>query len=87
MAELAVAPSSDVPVVKMAHTDTRHPSTERNEPMPNIGFVAPLLPGTTQTDRDTWFRDHIRSVHGISLEDGFPPPELILDYHSGELAS
>jgi len=118
--------------------------------MPTIGFVAPLLPGTSQADRDAmascwtgdrkaayedsrrragitrestwlqatpfgdvavvvleaddlesafatlggsdepfdaWFRDHIRAIHGISLEDGFPPPELILDYHSGEPAS
>src|SRR5262245_32633570 len=111
--------------------------------MPSIGFVAPLLPEMTQTDRDAmtscwhgerqaayedarrragitrestwiqstpmgdlavvyieaddleaafatiggsdepfdrWFRDHVRRVHGIALEDGFPPPELILDY-------
>jgi hypothetical protein len=115
--------------------------------MPTIGFVAPLLPGATQTDRevmascwtgdrraayadsrrragitresvwhqstplgdvavivteaddldiafstlatsddpfDKWFRDHVRAVHGFSLEDGFPPPELIFDYHSAE---
>jgi hypothetical protein len=29
---------------------------------------------------DRWFRDHIEDVHGISLADGVPTPELILDY-------
>lgn len=29
---------------------------------------------------DLWFRDHVRDVHGISLEDGFAPPELALDF-------
>ncbi len=29
---------------------------------------------------DRWFRDHVRDVHGISLEDGMTPPELALDY-------
>ena len=105
--------------------------------MPSIGFILPLLPGKTETDRyamiscwrgerrdayqasrqrlgitreavfiqqtpnadvavvycetddldaafkgmatsedpfDRWFRDYLRDVHGINLEDGFPPP-------------
>ncbi|HCU94324.1 MAG TPA: hypothetical protein DHU96_17050 [Actinobacteria bacterium] len=113
--------------------------------MPMIGFVAPLLPGMTDADRDAmtscwkgerkaayedarrragitreaawiqstpmgdlavvymeaddlgaalatiggssepfdrWFRDHVRQVHGIRLEEGFPPPELILDFRA-----
>jgi hypothetical protein len=113
--------------------------------MPAIGFVAPLLPGKTDADReamaacwkgernaayedsrrragitrettwlqttpmgdvavvvleaddigtamgalatstepfDVWFRDHVQQVHGISLAEGFPPPELILDYQA-----
>jgi hypothetical protein len=29
---------------------------------------------------DQWFRDHVRKVHGFSLEDGIQAPELILDY-------
>lgn len=29
---------------------------------------------------DRWFRDHVRHVHGFSLEDDFHAPELILDY-------
>ena len=31
---------------------------------------------------DVWFRDQVRDVHGINLEDGFPPPEQILDFRS-----
>lgn len=111
--------------------------------MPSVGFVAPLLPGKTEDDReamtscwhgerraaheasrrrhgisreavwiqgtpngevvvvyleaaelgtafkgigtsdepfDRWFREHLRDVHGLALEDGFPPPEQILDF-------
>jgi hypothetical protein len=113
--------------------------------MPSIGFVVPLLPGKTDTDReamiscwrgdrqpdyersrknlgitreavfiqttpdgdfavvyweaedvvaglrglatsddpfDSWFRDHVRDVHGINVEDGFPPPEQVMDFHA-----
>lgn len=31
---------------------------------------------------DQWFRDHTREVHGINLEDGFPPPEQIMDFRA-----
>ena len=31
---------------------------------------------------DRWFRDHCRAVHGIDLEAGFPPPELVLDFRA-----
>ncbi len=31
---------------------------------------------------DRWFRDHVREVHGINVEDGFPPPEQIMDYRA-----
>ena len=114
--------------------------------MQTIGFVAPLLPGKTETDRaamvscwrgerreayeasrrglginreavyiqptpngdiavvyweaddveaalkgmatsgepfDVWFRDHVREVHGINVEDGFPPPEQVMDFRAG----
>ena len=113
--------------------------------MPAIGFIAPLLPGKTETDRsamidcwrgdrrkayeasrirlgisreavfiqstpggdiavvyweaddvaaalqgmatsddpfDRWFRDHVRDVHGINVEDGFPPPEQVMDFRT-----
>ena len=113
--------------------------------MPAIGFIAPLLPGKTDTDRvamtscwrgerkeayegsrrrlgitreatfiqqtsngdvavvyweaddvdaalkgmatsqdpfDKWFRDHVREVHGLNVEDGFPPPEQVMDFRA-----
>jgi hypothetical protein len=113
--------------------------------MAAIGFIAPLLPGKTETDRvamtscwrgerkeayersrrrlgitreavfiqptpngdvavvyweaddvgaalkgmaasddpfDEWFRDHVREVHGVNLEDGFPPPEQVMDFRA-----
>lgn len=113
--------------------------------MPAIGFVAPLLPGKTETDRaamtscwrgerkegyqasrrrlgitreavfiqstpagdvavvyweaedieaafkgiatsqdpfDRWFRDHVREVHGLNVEEGFPPPEQVMDFRT-----
>jgi hypothetical protein len=31
---------------------------------------------------DRWFREHVRDVHGVNLEEGFAPPEQILDYGS-----
>lgn len=31
---------------------------------------------------DRWFREHVRDVHGVALEDGFPPPEQILDFRT-----
>ena len=31
---------------------------------------------------DRWFREHVRRVHGFSLESGFHPPELVLDYRA-----
>ncbi|MBV8950671.1 MAG: hypothetical protein JOZ99_07340 [Actinobacteria bacterium] len=35
--------------------------------------------GTSDEPFDCWFRDHVRDVHGIALEEGFPPPEQVLD--------
>jgi hypothetical protein len=37
---------------------------------------------TSDEPFDRWFRDEVRDVHGVSLEQGFPPPERILDYHA-----
>jgi hypothetical protein len=31
---------------------------------------------------DRWFRDKVRDVHGMNVEDGFPPPEQVLDLRS-----
>jgi hypothetical protein len=36
--------------------------------------------GRSDAPFDQWFRDHVRQVHGFSLEAGFHAPELILDY-------
>ena len=36
--------------------------------------------GTSAEPFDRWFRDHVRQVHGIALEEGFTAPELVLDY-------
>jgi hypothetical protein len=38
-----------------------------------------VLGGSTASF-DQWFRDHAREVHGISLADGLPAPQLVLDY-------
>ena len=38
--------------------------------------------GGSEEPFDVWFRDHVRNVHGIALEESFPPPELILDYRA-----
>ena len=35
---------------------------------------------TSEEPFDSWFRDHIRDVHGIDMAEGFPPPEQVLDY-------
>lgn len=46
--------------------------------------VAAALDGmaTSQDPFDRWFRDHILEVHGLDVEDGFPPPEQVMDYRS-----
>jgi hypothetical protein len=31
---------------------------------------------------DRWFRQHILEVHGVALEEGFPPPEQVLDFRA-----
>jgi hypothetical protein len=38
--------------------------------------------GTSEEPFDRWFREHVREMHGIALEDGFPPPEQVLDYRA-----
>jgi hypothetical protein len=41
--------------------------------------------GTSDEAFDRWFRDHVRDVHGVALEDGFTPPELVLDFDTNRL--
>jgi hypothetical protein len=38
---------------------------------------------TSDDPFDRWYRDHIRDVHGMNVEDGFPPPEQVMDYRAG----
>ena len=35
--------------------------------------------GTSQDPFDVWFREQTREIHGINIEDGFPPPEQLMD--------
>ena len=37
---------------------------------------------TSDDPFDRWFRDHVREAHGINLEDGFPPPEQVMDFRA-----
>jgi len=41
--------------------------------------------GTSAEPFDRWFRDHVRQVHGIALEDGFPASELVLDFDTSRI--
>jgi len=41
--------------------------------------------GTSAEPFDRWFRDHVRQVHGIALEDGFTVPELVLDFDTSRI--
>ena len=45
----------------------------------DIGVALAAL-GESQEPFDRWFRDHFLEVHGISLDEGFPPPVLVLDF-------
>jgi hypothetical protein len=36
--------------------------------------------GTSTEPFDRWFRDHVRQVHGIALEQAVITPELVLDF-------
>ena len=43
------------------------------------------LLGSSVEPFDCWFRDHVREVYGIALEDGFTPPELLLDFDTNKI--
>ena len=44
--------------------------------------VERALGGMATSDEpfDRWFREYVEDVHGVDLAEGFPPPEMILDY-------
>jgi hypothetical protein len=41
---------------------------------------AMLALATSQEPFDSWFRDHLRAVHGLDLADGVAAPEQVLDF-------
>jgi hypothetical protein len=41
--------------------------------------------GTSAEPFDRWFRDHVRQVHGIALDQEFTAPELVLDFDTSRL--
>ncbi|MGE5287138.1 MAG: hypothetical protein ACM3ML_08055 [Micromonosporaceae bacterium] len=41
--------------------------------------------GTSAEPFDRWFRDHIRQVHGIALEERFTAPQLVLDFDTNRI--
>jgi hypothetical protein len=41
--------------------------------------------GTSAEPFDRWFRDHVRRVHGIALEEGVTAPELVLDFDTNRI--
>jgi hypothetical protein len=45
----------------------------------DLGAAFTVL-GTSTEPFDRWFRDHVLEVHGIALEAGLTPPELVLDF-------
>lgn len=61
------SPESDVAVVLIESPDIA---------------TAMLGLATSQTPFDAWFRDHLRTVHGLDLADGMAMPDQILDYRS-----
>jgi len=41
--------------------------------------------GTSAEPFDRWFRDHVRQVHAIALEEAFTAPELVLDFDTSRI--
>jgi hypothetical protein len=37
---------------------------------------------SSQEPYDVWFRAYVQEMHGIDLTEGFPPPEMALDYRA-----
>ena len=38
--------------------------------------------GSSPAPFDRWFREMAREIHGIDLEQGFPPPEQLIDFRA-----
>jgi hypothetical protein len=41
--------------------------------------------GTSADPFDRRFRDHVREVHGIALDEGLTTPELVLDFDTNRI--
>jgi hypothetical protein len=79
---------------RASHGVTREAVWIQPTPMGDLAIVyleADDLPAafaglaSSQEPFDVWFREQVRDVHGINLEDGFPPPEQILDFRSPQV--
>jgi hypothetical protein len=42
---------------------------------------------SSEDEFDRWFRHIVRTIHGINLQDGFPPPEQLIDYRPAPVAA
>ena len=71
------------------HGITRETTWIQSTPMGDLAVVhieaddlMAAMGGMATSDHpfDQWFRAHVLEVHGVRLEDGFPPPELALDF-------
>jgi hypothetical protein len=80
---------ADYEASRRSATITRESSWIQTTPMGDLAVVyieaddlgaAFATLGSSDEPFDRWFRDHVRQVHGVSLADGFPPPEMVLDY-------
>jgi hypothetical protein len=45
----------------------------------DVGTASAVL-GRSIEPFDRWFRDHVRYVHVLALDEGFTVPELVLDF-------
>lgn len=57
----------------------------------SVGVYAELRTSTSEADKgmgtseepfDRLLREYVRDVHGVALEEGFPPPEQVLAFRS-----
>jgi hypothetical protein len=67
---IQAAPEGDVAVVYLEADDLANAFT---------------ILGTSSEPFDLWFRDHVKQVHGLALEDGLTAPELVLDFDSSRI--
>ena len=62
----------------------------RDHPRRSVFVVGPAVfagLGSSQDQFDRWFREMAHDIHGINLEDGFPPPEQLIDYRPAPIGA